>query len=202
MPDLSALVDESASGLVLLGFGVFLTGHGVPFTEGSNAHAHYKLFVLQVDKALRRYASARDHLQHVVQRSPQSTGIDHVARATADLEDVFHALHQAIHLLRRLKEAREAPVRAKDLLAFDDALIERIRNVSAHVDEALLKGEIAPGDDVMIRVWGEGVAFVGESVSYETLGVWLKRLHAVARELIEHDPFADQRPPVLTVEPD
>jgi hypothetical protein len=94
MPDLSALVAESGTSIVLLGFRNFLTGHGVPFIPGSHAHAHYKLFVRQVDKALRRYEDARAHLYDAINRRPDEAAIDSVVRAMSDLEDSVSAIHR------------------------------------------------------------------------------------------------------------
>jgi hypothetical protein len=188
--------------LVLLGFRNFLTGHGVPFVPGSHAHANYKLYVRLVDKALRRYEGGRDHLEQAFNRPSDSTAIDHVVRALSDLEDCFHAVHRALRLLARLKTAPEAPVTSKDLLPFDDRAIRKIRNASEHVDDALATGEIGTNEDIMHRVWADGVSFTGESISYVTLAMWLRRLHEIARALVDHDSLAGQRPTAIHVTTD
>jgi hypothetical protein len=45
----------------------------------------------------------------------------------------------------------------------------------------------------MLRPWREGVTFADERISYATIAIWLRRLHAIARELIDHDPLAAER---------
>jgi hypothetical protein len=191
------LADLEAAGRLhhpMLAFGHVFAGTGVPPVTGSHARSNYKNFVRVVDTSIRRYESARTQLQLAVDRPPQGTGIAEVVRATSDFEAVFNLVHRALTLLLRLKEAQEAPVRARDLLPFDEDAIQRIRNVSEHIDRALQRGEIGREDDVMVRVWREGATFAGERVSYATLAGWLRRLHTIAQRLIDHDSLAAQRP--------
>lgn len=193
MPDISSLARESGQSLVLLSFRNWLTGHGVPMVIGSHAHAHYRNFVRLVDKAVRRYESARQYLEASVHRAPDETALDHVVRALSDLEDMFHAVHRALRLLDSLKGACEAPVTSVDLRPFPSSTVRRIRDANEHIDDYLAKGKIGAGDDVMLRVWAQGISFAGQSISYVTIQLWLTRLHGIARRLIEHDSLAAER---------
>jgi hypothetical protein len=198
MPSLEDLEVDGRLHIQLIGFRNLFTGMGVPYVAGSHAHAHYKNFVRLIDTAVRRYESARMNLQRAVDRPPESTGVAEVVRSLSDLEAVFNLLHRALTLLVRLKEAREAPVGSKDLLPFDEDAVQVIRNVSEHIDSALESKELGINDDVMPRVWREGITFAGERISYATMAMWLGRLHIIARTLIDHDPLAAERPAIQT----
>lgn len=113
MPNLRELESEGRLHIELLAFRNMLTGQGVPYVARSHAHAHYKNLVRVVDTAVRRYQSARDHLQRALDRPPESTGVADVVRALSDLEAVFNLLHRGFGLLVRLKRARRRPFTRK-----------------------------------------------------------------------------------------
>lgn len=194
MPSLEELEREGALHFELLGVFNWFTGMGVPHVEGSHGQAHYKNFVRLVDTAVRRYESARRQLDRSINREPQTTGISDFVRCLSDLEAMFNLLHRALALLNRMKGAAEVPVEATDLQPFDADSVQRIRHASEHIDDLLRKGEIGKDDDVMLRVWREGITFAGEQISFITIATWLRRLHLIARRLIDHDSLADERP--------
>jgi hypothetical protein len=196
MPDLSELEDAGRLNFSLAGFRNYLTGMGVPYVEGSHAQAHYKNFVRLVDTAVRRYESARYFLQQMIDRPADRDAVPEVVRALSELESMFNVLHRALVLLDQLKRAREVPVSKDDLRPFDDFAVRQIRDASEHIADYLSRGDIGKNDDVMVRAWAEGITFVGKRISFVQVAMWLERLHEIARRLVDHDPFADQRPTI------
>jgi hypothetical protein len=192
MDDLSSLIGVAQRRTL---FRNFFTGMGIPDVPGSFAGRDYRNAVRLIEKALREWELARKNICAYADRQSNNDkatlwfleSIDH-------FENMINALHRSCLLLERLKGAPEAPVSKNDLLRPAEVTrIRSLRHASEHVDEFVRRGEIPAGDDLMIRPWCEGLTFASDRIEYSTLAGWLRKLQALALQLVDHDSLAAQR---------
>jgi hypothetical protein len=192
MDDLSSLIGVAQRRAL---FRNFFTGMGIPDVAGSYAGRDYRNAVRLIEKAIREWELAREDICAYADRTSnndQATlwflhSIDH-------FENMINALHRSCLLLERLKGAPETPISKNDLLRPTEvSRVRSLRHASEHIDDFVRRGEIPKGEDLMIRPWCEGLTFASDRIGYATLAGWLRKLQALALELVDHDSLAAQR---------
>jgi hypothetical protein len=186
LPDLSGLDDKLTANLtVSLGI-----GRGLP--PGDAQHL-VTTFIRTTEGALRRYEDARLQLE----RSANEDSFMEYLRGLDDMELTFMALHRAMRLAVALKNSCETNVGKRtlpreaerdQLRAMRNAIDHNVGPIVAHHAGkghtlALLVRE---GDVTIDAIEPDAETVTSLTVAHADLGRWLRQLHELALDLINH----------------
>jgi len=183
MPDLSDLIDagQLMAGIVLHTF----TGpRGATEREAS----YRKNLARLVDKAVREYQEAREACEQLV----FSRGVRDAVIFCDHMENCINAVHRAIRLLDRIKQAnnigRNLNRTLKRKIAAGSRFIENIRDTFEHIDERIQRDQIPAGELIMIGLAGatnDRIRVAGEELRLDDLAQTIRTLRELGRVLVK-----------------
>jgi len=153
-------------------------------------------FVRLVDRALREYHEARELIVAQIaemDRSPEEMSRDgrsiYLFTFPDHIETCINAVRRLYKLLERIKTEKELPGLPRELRRQVETIqgtIVKIRGAIEHMDELILKGEIAVGKPVMAagsENW-DAVVVANEEIKFEDLAMVLRKMHEIALYLL------------------
>ena len=153
-------------------------------------------FIRLIDKSLREYSEARDHLLSEVAESKRTTEEMiktgrhlYVIGFTDYMENCINAISRLFRLLDRIrseKESPEFPRALRRLLLTKSQSIKDIRNSVEHIDEQIQKDEISAGNPIMLSYNndGDGIAISNFNIKFQDLASVLTNMHEIALYLL------------------
>ncbi len=187
LPDLSGLDDKLTANLTLS----LRIGRGFP--PGDAQHL-VTAFIRTTEGALRRYEGARVQLE----RSAYKDSFVEYLRGLDDMELTFMALNRAMRLAEALKTSCGTCVGNRELpREAEREQLRAIRNAVDHNVGPILNHRAGIGhmlallvreDDVTIDAvdGDDSGTVITHTVRHADLGRWLRQLHALALDLINH----------------
>jgi hypothetical protein len=144
-------------------------------------------FIRLIDKALREYNEARNHLLNEVTVPKRSL---YVIGFTDHMENCINAISRLFRLLDRInseKDSLKSPRALRRLLHTKNKLITDFRNSVEHIDEQIQKDEIFSGNPVMITYNkdGDGIAISKFELKHQELASVLTNLNEIALYLLQ-----------------
>ena len=188
MPDLSGL--KSLVGTLLI---QLLMGER---DLSQKARLYRRNFVRLLDKALTEYHEARQCILAEIAEAnrPPKEMIKHgrsiyILAFTNHIETCINAVSRLYKLLERIKSEKDSPAVPRELRKLVETKsksIDYIRNAVEHMDELILKGEIAPGQPIMLTVSENDDAVVVSDceIKFEELAMVLKKMHEIAQYIL------------------
>jgi len=153
-------------------------------------------FIRLVDRALREYREARELILAQIaemNRSPEEMSRDgrsiYLFTFPDHIETCINAVRRLYKLLGRIKSEKESPGLPRELrrqVETIEGTIVKIRGAIEHMDELILKGEIAAGKPVMAagsENW-DAVVVSDYELKFEELAMVLRAMHEIALYLL------------------
>ena len=153
-------------------------------------------FIRLVDKALREYHEAREAiLAQIAERNrpPEEMSRDgrsiYILTFTDHIETCINAVRRLYKLLERIKVEKQSPGLPRELrrqVETREETIVKIRGAIEHMDELILKGEIADGKPIMAagsENW-DAVLVANKEIKFEDLAMVLRKMHGIALHLL------------------
>jgi hypothetical protein len=152
-------------------------------------------FIRLVDKALREYKEAREHILAEVEESKLSPkeikkkGQHIYAIGFTDyLENCINAVSRLYRLLERIKSEKDTslPKIHQKLLNTKYNSIANVRNAIEHIDVHIQKDELSPGNPIMLAIneRNDGVVISKFEINFNDLATIIKNMHEVALDLL------------------
>jgi hypothetical protein len=154
-------------------------------------------FVRLVDRALREYHEARKVILAQIaemNRSAKEMSRDgrslYLLAFPDHIEACINAVARLYKLLERIKAEKESPELPRELrrqVETKEGTIVKIRGAIEHMDELILKGEIAVGKPIMAagnETW-DAVVLANEEIKFQDLAMVLKKMHEIALYLLK-----------------
>ena len=151
------------------------------------ASLYRRNFIRLIDKALREYNEARNI---VLAQIAEANRPVYIYRFTDHIETCINAVSRLFALLDRIsseKESPQFPRPLRRLLQTKNRSITTIRNSVEHIDEHIQKGEISPGNPIMLTLNEEadGIVVSKSEIKFEELAMVLKNMNKIAAYLLE-----------------
>jgi hypothetical protein len=180
MPDLSGLDSPLMNRLLAK----LLVGEQENGTKVAN---YIRNFIRLIDKALREYNEARNHLLNEVAVPKRSL---YVIGFTDHMENCINAISRLFRLLDRInseKDSPQFPRSLRRLLHTKNKLITDLRNSVEHIDKQIQKDEIFSGNPVMITYNkdGDGIAISKLELKHQELASVLTNMNEIALYLLQ-----------------
>lgn len=183
-PDLGHLdIPVIANYLLNLAF-VNRGGHNDP-----QVRSYVHSFILGTDKALRAYNAGRARLLEYTQSQNSTTLLLH---GSSEFETCITTLKRCLSLADRMASHPENPEIERTLRRLLDSYqrtVRPIRDAIEHMDEDIARGEVRPGDPLMLAVSQDGAFLeIGQHrLAFVALGACLSQLHVLARALASRE---------------
>lgn len=145
-------------------------------------------FVRATEHTLRQYQDARNRLE----RASREEALMEFLRGCNDLEFTCIGLHKAIRLAEALMHSRETKVTAGQLPPSKDRdRLRKVRNAIDHDDEPIMAGRAGSGESLSLEVGSHTMNIadrdrVNQVLAHNEFAGWIRVLHGVAIDLIEH----------------
>jgi hypothetical protein len=151
-----------------------------------NAGLYRRNFIRLVDKALGEYHEARESILNQI----ADTNRIYMPEFTDHIETCINAVARLYKLLDRIKSEPESltfPREIRRLVETQTQPIKDMRNAVEHMDERIQKGEIAPGQPIMLALNGnnDGVVISDCEIKFQELAMVLKRMHEIAQYILK-----------------
>lgn len=157
--------------------------------DDGNVRALWLNYIRLVDQMLWEYNAVRDALQLYID-TPNIT-FSPLFRAIAHMETCVNTMRRAILFARRMRNHKDSPKidKLKVLSSNAGDRLVGIRNAIEHLENLILKGEIAEGDATTLLVQSDRVELLGNEIFYNELADWAIELHALSTQLTDYrDP--------------
>jgi len=155
-----------------------------------------KNFIRLVDKALLEYHEAREAILAQIAEMNRSSeemsrgdGRIYFLAFTNHIETCINAVRRLYRLLERIKSEKQLPELPKELrrqVETVEGTIGKIRNAIEHMDEQILKDEIAVGNPIMAtgsKNW-DAVIVADKEIKFEDLAMVLRKMYEIALYLL------------------
>ena len=185
MPDLSGL-DSPLIGLLLVQLLVGESG------LSPKSRLYRRNFVRLLDKALREYHEAREAiLADIAEENRSAEEIRkygrhiHFIAFTDHIETCINAVSRLFKLLEAIKSEKESPAFPRELRRLVETKSEsvaNVRNAVEHMDEQIQKGEVTPGNPIMLTIGknDDRIVVSKYEIEFEELAMVLEKMHEIA----------------------
>ena len=152
----------------------------------------FMMFLLIVDKAAREYIAGHDSLTAYINSTNKT---DFLIDGLGRYETCVVTLKRAYKLLDRLKNQQDSPVfnrQLRKLIETWEKPVTDVRNAIEHMDEKILKNELANGEAhlLSVDVTGNFLELTKYKISFTTVYNAVKNLHLAGIDMIEKLPVS------------
>lgn len=153
-------------------------------------------FVRLVDKALLEYAQAREVILDQIAEANRPTEemlrngrYFNIFGFTNHIENCINAIRRIYKLLERIKTEKESPTIPREIRRLVESKSESIgvlRNVVEHIDEIIIKDELAPNKPIMLAITknSEGITISHYDIKFTDLAILLKNIHEIGEYIL------------------
>ncbi len=153
-------------------------------------------FIRLIEKALLEYEQARQViLDQIKEANRPAKEIEKTGRHivlfgfTNHIEDCINAIRRAYKLLERIKTEKVSPSLPREirrLLESKSEDITKLRDLVEHIDEIILKDELAPNKPIMLAITknSDGVTISHYEIKFTELAIILKNMHELGEYIL------------------
>jgi hypothetical protein len=156
-----------------------------------------KSYIRLIEKALLEYEQARQViLDQIKEANRPAKEMEKTGRYvnffgfTNHIEDCINAIRRTYKLLERIKTEKVSPSIPREIRRLVESKSEdiaKLRNQVEHIDEIILKDELAPNRPIMLAITknSDGVIISHYEIKFTDLAIILKNMHEIGEHILD-----------------